>query len=235
MNKGIITESRSVVVPGETIAIGMNYLPGDGTYREGEEIRASLLGLVDIRENLLKIIPLKGAYIPKRDDNVIGRIKDVGYSAWEVDINAPVSANLLVQDATIAYVNINRTDIRRFFDIDDYIYAKVVKVSKSMYIQLSTKDRDYKKLNIGLIFKIKPVKVPRVIGKKGSMINMLIDETGTELIIGQNGVVWIKGNKRKDELITMKAVKYIEEHAHERGLTDKVKELIKGWKKDESK
>ncbi len=238
MNEGIIVKPRSVVIPGETLARGMDYLPGKGTYREGEEIISSLLGLVDIKGNVLRIIPLKGAYIPKKDDNVIGRIKDVGYGSWEVDINAPVTANLLLQDATSAFIDKDLVDIRRFFDVGDYIYARVVKVSKYMYILLSTREREYKKLSTGLIFKIKPVKVPRVIGKRGSMVNVLKSETNTELIIGQNGVVWIRGKNRVDELLAKKAIKYIEEHAHEKGLTDKIKELISkwrdedGWKKD---
>jgi exosome complex component RRP4 len=235
MENKIIVKPRSVVVPGETLARGMDFLPGKGTYREGEEILSSLLGLADIKGNVLKIIPLSGAYIPKKDDNVIGRIKDVGYGAWDVDINAPVTGNLMLQDATMGYVKRDSVDIRRFFDIGDYIFAKVIKVSKSMYIMLSTKEREYRKLGLGLIFKIKPVKVPRVIGKKGSMVNLLKNETGTELIIGQNGVVWIHGKNRKDELLAKKAIKYIEEHAHETGLTDKIKELITEWKKNDSK
>ena len=95
------------------------------------------------------------------------------------------------------------------------------------------KDKMFRKLNTGLTVKISPVKVPRIIGKKGSMVNLLKEETGCTFIVGQNGIVWIKGETRQQELLALKAIKYVENNAHMSGLTDTMKEKIKEWKQNE--
>ena len=56
-------EEREIVIPGEIIKKGEEFLPGDGTRREGENIVASRYGLKDEQERLIKVIPLSGVYI----------------------------------------------------------------------------------------------------------------------------------------------------------------------------
>jgi exosome complex component RRP4 len=225
-----LKKERETVVPGETLAVGMKLLPGQGTHRVGEEIRSSILGLLDSKGSVVKVIPLKGAYIPKKGDKVIGQVVEIGFSVWNVDIDAPLDASLRISEASKSYIELG-ADLSRYFDIGDYIYAEVVSVGRDYFTKISTKDRIFKKLDTGLVISISPVKVPRVIGKKGSMVNLLKEETGCSIIVGQNGFIWIKGDKRKDELLAGKAIKFIEENAHLSGLTDAIKEKIGGWKK----
>ena len=52
----------------------------------------------------------------------------------------------------------------------------------------------------GIIVDITPTKVPRLIGKKGSMINMIKDKTNCKIIVGQNGLVWVKGEEDMEQL-----------------------------------
>lgn len=229
---GVIMEDRSIVVPGDTIARGMEFLPGNGTHRIDEEIRASVLGLIDVKGSIIRVIPLKGTYIPKSGDKVIGKVVDVGYSVWDVDIHAPALGKLGIGDASRSYIELGE-DLSRYYDIGNYIYTEIRKVDKTMYIQLNMKDRMFKKLETGMIVNISPVKVPRVIGKAGSMVKLLKDETGCTFIVGQNGIVWIKGETRQAELLAAKAVKYIEENAHLSGLTDRMSQKIQEWKKNE--
>ena len=54
----ILIDDKSIAVPGETLAIGMEVLPGLGTYREGEKIVANRLGLASIEGRAVKLIPL---------------------------------------------------------------------------------------------------------------------------------------------------------------------------------
>ncbi len=223
---------RKVVIPGETLAKGIGYLAGQGTHRVNEEIRASILGLMEMQGKVVKVIPLKGAYIPKEGDKVIGQITDVGYSVWEVNVNAPAPALLSITDVKQYYIELGE-DLSKYFDIGDYIFAEVEKVGKAMFIKLKMDEKMYRKLDTGMILKVSPVKVPRIIGKKGSMISLLKEETGCLFIVGQNGVVWIKGKSGKNELVAAKAIKFIEENAHKDGLTDKMKEKIKEWMENE--
>ena len=77
----------------------------------------------------------------------------------------------------------------------------------------------------GIIVDIAPTKVPRLIGKKGSMINMIKDKTGCKIVVGQNGLVWVKG-KQDMEQIVKDTIKLIEKEAHTSGLTDRIKNRL---------
>ena len=77
----------------------------------------------------------------------------------------------------------------------------------------------------GIIVDIAPTKVPRLIGKKGSMINMIKDKTKCKIVVGQNGLVWIKGKPDMEQL-TKDTIKLIEAEAHTSGLTNKIKNKL---------
>jgi exosome complex RNA-binding protein Rrp4 len=65
-------------------------------------------------------------------------------------------------------------------------------------------------------------KVPRIIGKRGSMVGMIKRATDCNIVVGQNGRVWLNGAPEM-EVIAINAIKMIELHSHESGLTDRVK------------
>jgi exosome complex component RRP4 len=88
------------------------------------------------------------------------------------------------------------------------------------------------KIEDGMIIEVNPYKVPRVIGKEGSMIKMIKDETNCNITVGQNGFVWIKGDKIEDELLAKKAILFVTEKSFISGLTD---EVIKFFKENKTK
>ena len=61
----IFFEKRKIVVPGDKLADG-NYKDGSGTYRDKDLIRASIIGLPEIKNNYISVIPLQGAYISQK-------------------------------------------------------------------------------------------------------------------------------------------------------------------------
>lgn len=217
---------REIVVPGEPLAEGLEYLPSGGTYRENENIYASKLGIVEIDGKIIKVIPLTGVYIPSKDDRVIGKVIDFGFSDWYVDIGSPYPANLRMSEVVTGYVDLMKTDLSKYLDIGDIIFTKILNISKSKFIQLTMKDIGLKKLSDGKIIKIIPYKVPRVIGKQGSMINLIKEKTNCEIIVGQNGWIWIKGKNTEDELLATKVIYLIESESHLSGLTEKIKQML---------
>jgi len=119
-----------------------------------------------------------------------------------------------------------KDDIRREFDVGDMLAAEVIAFNRTRDPVLSTKGRGLGKLRGGRIIEILPAKVPRLIGRKGSMINLIKTETNTRMIIGQNGWVWVSGKNVESELLVEKIVRKIEKESHTSGLTDRIKELI---------
>lgn len=222
----ILKNDREVVIPGECLAEGMDYLPGDNTYREGEKIFSKVLGLVGVAGRVMKITPLSGPYIPKVGDKIIAKVFDITMSGWRFETNTAYSAMMNVKDASSRFIR-NNEDLSKILSIGDYAVVKITKVTSQNLIDLTMKEPGLHKISGGRLVKINSQKVPRVIGKQGSMISLIKDKTGCNITVGQNGIVWIKGEAEK-ELLAEKAVKMIQERSHEEGLTDKMEKFLSG-------
>jgi len=221
-----MVEKRQLVVPGDLLAEG-DYVAGENTYKEGNRIYSQKIGLVDFDDKKIFVVPLKGRYIPKIGDVVIGQIVDVSLSGWTVDINSPYKAVLGVPEVVGKSFSPKLDSLTKILDVGDVIVGKIVSFDRTKDPALTIKDKDLGKISDGIIVKLTPTKVPRLIGKKGSMINMIKRETGCEIIVGQNGRIFIRSrNPEKIELV-VKAIKMVEEQAHTTGLTDRVKEFLK--------
>ncbi|HDI74334.1 MAG: RNA-binding protein [Thermoprotei archaeon] len=223
---------RQIVAPGDLLAEG-NYSLGSNVYAIENRIYSSVLGLAEIKDGrVISVIPLKGCYIPRVNDIVIGKIIDVGIASWLVDINSPYTGYLQVSDALSKPVDITKIQLRKFLDIGDIIVAKVTAFDLTRDPQLTIKESRLGKVEKGSLVEISPVKVPRVIGKKGSMISMLEKELGCEIIVGQNGRILVTSRNKARELFAVRLIKIIEREAHISGLTDRIKSMIIKAKKE---
>ncbi len=221
----LLIKDKDIVTPGQELAVGMDFLPNSGTYRDNDKIIASQLGLVSLNSRVIKIIPLNGKYVPKRGDTVIGKIKDMNFSNWFVDIGYAYDAVLSSKEISTDYIE-RGADLSQFYDLGDVIVAKITNVSKLKMTDLSMRGPGLRKLTEGRIVKISTVKVPRLIGKEGSMITMIKELTDCKITAGQNGIVWISGNDSRKERIAVEAVNMISDKSQSSNLTEKVKEFL---------
>ena len=215
---------KDIVVPGEELAIGLDFIPSYGTLREDDKVISSLLGIASINGRILKVIPLSGRYNPKVNDLVIGKVTNISFSSWIMDIGYAYEAVLSLKEGTSEFIE-RGADLTQYYDFGELVLAKVINVTKSKNIDLSAKGPGLKKLKNGKLLEVTPSKIPRVIGKQGSMISLLKEKTGCEIIAAQNGKVWISGSPEKEILVT-RAIDIIEKEAHMSGLTDKIKSLL---------
>ena len=218
---------RKVVVPGEMIAEGDDYLPGENTEKRDGKIYSLKFGLSEEQSNLIKVIPLSGAYVPRRGNVVIGKVENILSNGWLVDIGGADSAFLSITEIP-RYVNKDAMD--EVLDIDDMVIAKIWSINKRG-IDLSLKGRGYQRIEEGLIFDVNPNKVPRIIGKEGSMIKVIKENTGCDISVGQNGFVLVQGDSVEDELYAKKAVMFVAEKSFVSGLTEEVEKWFKENKK----
>lgn len=215
--------ARDVVLPGELIDERKGRKAGTGVYLEDDKVLSKFLGIPRIDENEISVIALSGVYIPKAGDRVVGKINEVEISGWSVDINSPYTAFLPFSEAVEEFVDMQRTDLSRYFDIDDVIYCKISKVTKNKVIQVSMNDMAAKKLYDGIMVKVTPTKIPRIIGRGGSMISLMKERTRCDIIPGQNGMVWIKG---EDKTKAIEAILTVERESHTAGLTEKIEKML---------
>lgn len=220
----IIVKDKEIIVPGEALAIGMDILPGSGAYREGENIVANRLGLVAIEGRTIKLIPLSGRYIPKTGDTILCKVIDVGFNGWRLDTNSAYSAMLSMKEATSEFIA-RGANLTQYYDLGDYIVCKIVNVTSQKLVDVTMKGPGLRKLKGGRIIEVDPNKVPRIIGKQGSMVVMIKDSTQCNIIVGQNGLIWIDGEPI-NELLAIQAIRKIEKESHLSGLTDKIKEFL---------
>lgn len=220
----LLIKEREIVVPGEEIVKGFDFLPGSGTYRDGDMIVAARLGLVTLESRAIKITPLSGKYLPKMGDIMIGRVIDVNINGWRIETNSAYSAMLTVKDATSAFIK-RGADLTQFFQIGDYVVTKIINVTSQKLIDLTTKAPGLRRLAGGRIVHVNPFKVPRIIGKQGSMVSIIKEATSTRVVVGQNGVIWVQGEP-ENEIKAISAIKKIEAESHIPGLTDKIKEFL---------
>lgn len=218
----IVSKKRKIVVPGEVIVSGEDYLPSDGARRDGNDIIANRFGLAEEAGLVIKVISITGAYIPRRSNVVIGMVTNITMNGWVIDIDYATNA-FLPLDECPRFINKNEMD--QFLAIGDVIIAKIWSIN-ARGVDLTLKSRGLGKLEGGFIFKVSSSRVPRIIGREGSMISLIKAKTNATVTVGQNGWVWITADTSDDALKARRAVDFIVENFHTEGLTEKTEEFL---------
>lgn len=231
--------AREIVVPGEVLTEDVeNYIPGRGTVltKDKKRIISLLIGLQQIKKNYINVIPLKGLYTPQPGDKVIAIVIDKNPVKYKLDINAKDEAqlrpkNTIKRDRGGRGRRYSRDDMNtNKFDIGDILVVKVLSADRLNRPEVTTVGKYLGKKNGGLVISIDPPKIPRVIGRNGSMIKMLKSLTNTNIFVTQNGRIWIRGDNFELEQILIDAIRKIEKEAHTTGLTDRVQAFIENEK-----
>ncbi len=216
-------KSREIVIPSQFLGEIKNKKAGRGTYVENGKIYSGILGVLNESSKYIDVVSLKGKYEPVEKDFVIAVVSETLSSAWLVDINAPYPALLHVKEVPWD-VEFNETD--KYLNTGDVVMAKILQVDQEKKLQITLKDRNLYKVKGGEIIEVQPSKVPRIIGKKGSMIRILKKYTKCRMFVGQNGRIWIDGTEEGLEKLK-KTIRLIEREALSYGLTNRVEEMLK--------
>lgn len=211
-----------IVLPGEYVDELRGRKTGSGVYIDGDKVFSNVIGVPRTGMYEVAVVPLSGKYIPQFGDKVIGVVESVEISGWMVDINAPYIGFLPVSEGVEEYVDA-RADISKFYAKGDIIACRISRVTSTKSVQCSMRDMMARKLNGGTVIKVTPSKIPRIIGKNGSMINLIKGATGTEISTGQNGYVWIRGDNKE---LAIEAVLTIDRESHMPGLTEKIEGML---------
>ncbi len=232
-------ERRQLVTPGDLLAEGQ-YIAGENTYKEDDKIYASRIGVVEYQDKKVNVVALRAFYVPRVGDTVIGTIVEVGFNGWMVDINSPYLALLRASDVLSRPFKPQKNDLSEVLDAGDLVIAKIIAYDRAHNPQLTVSEPGLGKITRGQVVKVTPTKIPRVIGRKGSMVSMIKQETGCHIILGHNGIILITGKSLENEQLAIMAIRKIEEESHTTGLTDRIVQMIKkekekGKQKEEDK
>jgi exosome complex component RRP4 len=249
---------REVVVPGELLTEDTkNFLPGRGTIYNSERTKIISLniGLKQINKNYINVIPLRGFYTPRPGDKVIALVVDKNPVKYKCDINAKdfgtlKPKNTIKKDRSFRdgggrggrggrgggrggrNGGYSKEDMNtNKFKIGDILIVKILSADRINKPELTTVGKYLGIRNNGIVISIDPPKIPRVIGRSGSMIKMLKNLTKCNIFVTQNGRIWLKGDDLAHERLLIESVKKIENEAHTVGLTDRMQEFIMNEKK----
>jgi exosome complex component RRP4 len=209
----------SIVVPGDLLDDTGKLKPGPGAYRKDDALYAKRMGLKSRRGDELSVVPLGGIYDPAPGDLVIGIVTEHGTSNWIIDVNGPYVAPMHVNEVPW---KVGFAETGQFLESGDAILCKILFVDEAKKVQVTMNDRNLRKLQGGVLIDVPPSRVPRVIGRSGSMINLIKKYTDVWLFVGQNGRIWLNGEPDAIAIATG-AIRKIEREAHIPGLTDRIK------------
>ena len=221
-----LESKKRYVLPGDFITTAPLRLQGN-VVLDGKRIISTAIGLSDISADSVRVISLTGVYIPKIDDLVIGMIQYISGNSWFANINSCYQGMLLGQDVFGRGSYPSTKEMKERLDKGDIIYARIMNSDRQREPLISIADKNLGKIDSGELIKISPTKVPRLIGKHGSMIQTIEASTNATITVGQNGLIVVSCDETNGLLKALAAIRMVDEQAHIVDLTDKVKKMLK--------
>ena len=218
-------DKKQYVIPGDVITTSPLRLRENVTL-DGKRIIATSIGLTNIYDDSVRVIPLSAVYLPKIDDIVIGKIKSIFGNSWFADINSCYQGMLLGQDVFGRGSSPTMSDMKSRLDIGDLICAKIANFDRSREPLISIADHNLGKIDSGELVKISPPKIPRLIGKHGSMIQTIESSTDTSITIGQNGLIVLKSESDSNLDKIIKVFKMLDSTTDDSNMDEKIQKIL---------
>ena len=203
---------RNIVLPGEIVAESPQRI--QNAYIENGKTYSKIMGMYE--PNSRGIIPLEGSWNPNPEDTVVGVVLEPKGKVYIIDLMF-FGRCLLIPNKFEDYS----------FETGDVIEAKITDVENRKTIILG----GGKLLEGGKVIRVKPKKVLRVIGKKNTMIDQIKAITKTDIVVGLNGIIWLRGGEMD---LATDAIFKIEREAHVSGLTESIKQYLESNTKTKS-
>lgn len=203
---------KSIVLPGDIIS--NTPMRVFNTYVENGKTYSKVMGMYE--PDSRGVVPLEGSWSPNTEDTVVGIVTEQRNKVFIIDLN--FFGRCLLIPGKFDELELSRGEV---------IEARVKEVENRKVLVLS----DGKLLEGGRIIKVKPRKVLRVIGKKNTMIDQIKKLTQTEIVVGLNGLIWLRGG---DIDLAEEVIFKIEREAHISGLTETIRQYLESHAKTKS-
>lgn len=222
-----MSERRKRVIPGDVITTG-SYRADQNTVLDGRLIVATAVGVSEIVDDTVRVIPLTGKYMPRIDDMVVGKVISHTSLAWELDINSCYVGFLPASDVFGRDFSARSDELSTRLKRGDMVVARIANSDRSRDPLLTITDRDLGKIDSGELVEVSASKIPRLIGKRGTMIQMIETQTNSLITVGQNGWVVVSCEDPNGLLKAKAAITMVDRMAHVSNLTDKVRAMLGG-------
>lgn len=222
-----MSDRRKRVIPGDVITTG-SYRADQNTVLDGRLIVATAVGVSEIVDDTVRVIPLTGKYMPRIDDMVVGKVTSHTSLAWELDINSCYVGFLPASDVFGRDFSARSDELSTRLKRGDLVAARIANSDRSRDPLLTITDRDLGRIDSGELVEVSASKIPRLIGKRGTMIQMIEAQTDSLITVGQNGWVVVSCENPNGLLKAKQAIAMVDRMAHVSNLTDKVRAMLGG-------
>jgi len=220
-----LASKKRFVLPGDFITTAPLQLR-DNVVLEGKRIISTSIGLSDVSADSVRVISLNGIYIPKIDDLVIGTIQSISGNSWFADINSCYQGMLLGQDVFGRGSYPTTSEMKERLDKGDIIYTRIANSDRQREPLISIADNNLGKIDSGELVKISPTKIPRLIGKHGSMIQTIEASTNATITVGQNGLIILKCDNSTGLKKAIASIKMVGMAQHDANLEEKIQNFL---------
>ncbi len=222
---------RVIALPGVAIYKGSAQKVDEKIFKDSRGYVPTIVGVAQISGRNIDFIPYKDTYRPVKGDYVIGVVVGYAPNGWFIDIGSYVKAFLPAADVLNKRFDPRKDELSRYLKIGDIVGLYVSEVRRLGNILVTmkdvkkAKDRRVGRLSDYYMIKVWSTKLPRIIGKKGSMVKLLKERLGGDIIIAQNGVILYKGPYEKFVILN-KIITFITAKTFATGLTEYINGLI---------
>ncbi|MCD6369239.1 MAG: hypothetical protein J7L38_05540 [Thermoproteales archaeon] len=200
-------KTRKIFVPGERVPGASGETLGRGIIKLNDgKIVSTRIGVYSSttkgHQKIISIAPFKAPYVPTPGDTVIGKIIDVGFTNWTVDINSPYVALLPLTEVYSKPVEVGKIDLTKTLKIGDLIVAKVINFDLTRDPILTIKESRLGKVPRGIYVELTPLEylvLKRKAFSDKNLVENLRKEFNCELFIGCNYRLIIIGKDLSSE------------------------------------
>ena len=210
MSKGQVGAEQRLVTPGMVIGPASGKRAGSGTIAENNEFIATRLGWLNERNDVVSVLPINSAYMPRSGDLIIGYVAEVRNNLWFFDVNGPFQALLPM---SLAPWKVEYGSTRQHLGIGDAALARIQEVDETHNMVLTMKGVGLRRLNEGAVVSIPVNLIDTIRGENNATLSRIRDATNCRIIVGDNGRVWIHGDS-KDMLATRQLIQALQQEGH---------------------
>lgn len=186
--------SNASVTVADTIPVNQEdgILKGHGTSEIGDEVIATVCGVVERVNKLVYVRALRARYKPETGDIIVGRVIEVAPKRWRLEINFSQDAVLMLSSMNLPdgiqrrRTALDELNMRSIFEENDVICAEVRGFQHDGSLHLQARSQKYGKLERGQLLTI-----PAYLVKRRKQHFHHLDQYGIDLILGCNGFIWV--------------------------------------------
>ena len=210
MSKGQVGAEQRLVTPGMVIGPTSGKRAGSGTIAENNEFIATRLGWLNERNDVVSVLPINSAYMPRSGDLIIGYVAEVRNNLWFFDVNGPFQALLPM---SLAPWKVEYGSTRQHLGIGDAALARIQEVDETHNMVLTMKGVGLRRLNEGAVVSIPVNLIDTLRGENNATLSRIRDATNCRIIVGDNGRVWIHGDS-EDMLASRQVIQTLQQEGH---------------------